>query len=107
MGTKNVFAKNVGLTGFHFPMKKVEGKDEYEIDFTNRYFNEDIPDGLCVYKGYAELADVETPGIDAILNHFQKFMGKEYIKDGKLAGKDAMATKAPQAFGYTTLASLL
>ena len=50
--TKSVFAKNTGLTGFHFPMKKAEGKDgEWEPDFANRYFTEDIPDGLCVYKG--------------------------------------------------------
>lgn len=105
--TKNVFAKNTGLTGFHFPMKQVEGKDEWLIDFQNRYFTEDIPDGLCVYKGYAELAGVATPSIDQILQHFQKFMGKEYIKDGKLQGADAMSTKAPQAFGYTTLESLL
>merc|ERR1711920_774794 len=101
---KNVFAKNAGLTGFHFPMKQKEGTSEWEIDFSNRYFTEDIPDGLCVYKGYAELAGVETPGIDAILNHFQKFMGKEYIIDGKL---QPAGTKAPQAYGFNTLDALL
>merc|ERR1719507_363642 len=105
--TKNVFAKNTGLTGFHFPMKKKEGTEEWEPDFENRYFTEDVPDGLCVYKGYAELAGVATPGIDAILEHFQKFMGKEYIKDGKLEGKDAKSTKTPQAYGYTSIESLL
>merc|ERR1711870_213873 len=88
-------------------MGKVEGTSEWEIDFANRYFTEDVPDGLCVYKGYADLAGVATPDIDAILEKFQTFMGKEYVKDGKLAGKDAMATKAPQAFGYTTLESLV
>lgn len=113
---KTVFTTNAGLTGFHFPMIFKEGEgplycpkvpDYWEIDFSHRYFTEDIPEGLCVYKGYADLAGVDTPGIDQILEHFQKFMGKEYIKDGKLAGKDVMSTKAPQAFGYTTLESLL
>jgi len=105
--TKGVFATNVGLKGFRFPMKHDDATDRWEIDFANRYFTEDIPDGLCVYKGYAELAGVSTPGIDAIVEHFQKFMGKEYIKDGKLAGANAMETKAPQAYGYTTLESLI
>lgn len=104
--TKNVFAKNNGLTGFFFPMKKNDD-GTFEPDFANRYFTEDVPDGLCVYKGYADLAGVETPGIDAILEHFQKFMGKEYVVGGKLVGKDAMSTKAPQAYGYTTLESLV
>jgi len=104
---KGVFASNVGLKNFHFPMKKVEGGSEWEIDFANRYFTEDIPDGLCVYKGYADLAGVATPGIDAIIEKFQVFMDKEYVVGGKLAGKHAMETKAPQAFGYTTLESLV
>jgi hypothetical protein len=103
---KNVFATNVGLKGFHFPMKKNEA-GEWEIDFTNRYFMEDIPEGLCVYKGYAELAGVPTPGIDAILMKFQSFMGKEYLVDGKLCGKDCMATKSPQAYGIKSLEELL
>mmetsp|Transcript_38842 Transcript_38842/g.120822 ORF Transcript_38842/g.120822 Transcript_38842/m.120822 type:complete len:416 (-) Transcript_38842:298-1545(-) len=105
---KNCFAKNVGLTGFHFPMKKSESEEgRWEIDFKNRYFMEDIPDGLCVYKGYGDLIGVPTPAIDEILAHFQKFLGKEYIKDGKLQGANAKETKAPQSFGFTTIDSLL
>lgn len=103
---KSVFATNNGLKGFHYPMKKNDA-GKWEIDFTNRYFMEDIPEGLCVYKGYAELAGVPTPGIDAILMKFQGYMGKEYIVDGKLCGKDAMATKSPQAYGITSLESLI
>jgi len=104
---KGVFATNNGLKGFHYPMKQNEETKQFEIDFTNRYFMEDIPEGLCVYKGYAELAGVPTPGIDAILSKFQSFMGKEYLVGDKLCGKDLQSTKAPQAFGISSVDDLL
>jgi len=94
-----------GYKGFKCPMKQVEGG--WVPDFANRYFTEDIPEGTCMYKGVADLAGVETPVIDEIVCFFQQFMGKEYIKDGKLAGKDVNETKSPQAFGVTSLEQLL
>jgi len=100
-----VFKTNVGLTGFRSPMKEEDGK--WLIDFKSRYFTEDIPEGLCMYKGIAELAGVPTPTIDFIIGFFQKFMGKEYVKDGKLAGADVGETKSPQRFGITTLEALI
>jgi hypothetical protein len=60
-----------------------------------------------MYKGIADLAGVETPTIDLILTHFQNLMGKEYIKNGKLAGKDVGETKSPQRFGLHSLEQLL
>jgi len=103
---KGVFATNNGLKGFHYPMKQNEAK-QWEPDFENRYFTEDIPEGLCVYKGYGELAGVPTPGVDAILAKFQPFTGKEYLVGDKLCGKDVPKTKAPQAFGISSLEDLL
>lgn len=100
-----VFKTNVGLTGFRCPMKEEGGG--WVIDFKNRYFTEDIPEGLCMYKGIADLAGVPTPTIDFIIEYFQKFMGKEYVKDGKLAGANVGETKSPQRFGITTLEALL
>merc|ERR1711920_96522 len=99
--TKGVFNTNDGYKGFKCPMKE-EGEG-WVPDFKNRYFTEDIPEGFAMYKGIADLAEVETPVIDEIFAFFQKFMGKEYIKDGKLCGADVAATKSPQAFGVTTL----
>mmetsp|Transcript_153763 Transcript_153763/g.267960 ORF Transcript_153763/g.267960 Transcript_153763/m.267960 type:complete len:754 (+) Transcript_153763:95-2356(+) len=96
---------NDGFKGFKCPMKAVEGG--FIPDFPNRYFMEDFPEGVAMYKGIADLAGVETPVIDEIFTFFQKFMGKEYIKDGKLAGADVAKTKSPQAFGVTTLEQLL
>mmetsp|Transcript_12211 Transcript_12211/g.34549 ORF Transcript_12211/g.34549 Transcript_12211/m.34549 type:complete len:419 (-) Transcript_12211:96-1352(-) len=94
-----------GFKGFRCPMKAVDGG--FVPDFTNRYFTEDIPEGVAMYKGIADLAGVETPVIDEIVCFFQKFMGKEYIKDGKLAGANMMETKSPQSYGVTSLAQLL
>jgi hypothetical protein len=94
-----------GYKGFRCPMKAVEGG--FIPDFKNRYFTEDIPEGVCMYKGIADLAGVDTPVMDEIVCFFQKFMGKEYIVGGKLAGKDVKETKSPQAFGITSLEQLL
>merc|ERR1712232_256482 len=89
-----VFNKNDGYKGFRCPMKEEGGG--WVPDFANRYFTEDIPEGFCMYKGIADLAGVETPTIDLILGFFQALMGKESLKDGKLAGKDVGETKSPQ-----------
>jgi len=62
---------------------------------------------LCTYNGIADLAGVETPVIDKILAHFQGFMGKEYLKDGKLAGKVVGETRYPERYGKYTLGELL
>jgi len=75
-------------------------------DFTNRYFTEDIPNGLCVYKGLADIACVQTPTIDKILVFFQTHMQKEFVVNGKLEGKDVDTTSAPQRFGLTTISDL-
>jgi len=99
------FNTNDGYKGFKCPMKEVEGG--WAPDFKNRYFTEDIPEGFAMYKGIADLAGVETPVIDEIFAFFQKFMEKEYIKDGKLCGANVPETKSPQAFGITTLEALL
>jgi len=94
-----------GYKGFRCPMKPVSGG--FVPDFANRYFTEDIPEGVAMYKGIADLVGVQTPVMDEIVCFFQKFMGKEYIKNGKLAGANVMETKSPQAFGITSLEQLL
>eukprot|EP00406_Dinophysis_acuminata_P020686 CAMPEP_0179341112 /NCGR_PEP_ID=MMETSP0797-20121207/69662_1 /TAXON_ID=47934 /ORGANISM="Dinophysis acuminata, Strain DAEP01" /LENGTH=517 /DNA_ID=CAMNT_0021055163 /DNA_START=1 /DNA_END=1551 /DNA_ORIENTATION=- len=99
------FNTNDGFKGFRCPMKEVEGG--FVPDFKNRYFTEDFPEGFAMYKGISDLAGVDTPVIDEIFAFFQKFMGKEYVKDGKFSGADIAATKSPQAFGVTTIEVLL
>eukprot|EP01135_Chromosphaera_perkinsii_P000650 Nk52_evm17s147 gene=Nk52_evmTU17s147 len=96
---KTFFSENPAYAGFRSPYKAVEGG--FVPDFTNRYFTEDIPLGLCLYKGVADLVDVETPMMDKVITYMQGHMGKEYVKDGKLIGKDVGETTAPQRFGLT------
>mmetsp|Transcript_27555 Transcript_27555/g.62467 ORF Transcript_27555/g.62467 Transcript_27555/m.62467 type:complete len:410 (+) Transcript_27555:91-1320(+) len=97
----SVFSTNDGFKGFRCPMKQVE--EGWVPDFDNRYFTEDIPCTVAIYKGVAEIVGVDTPAIDEVMTFFQHFMGKEYVKQGSLCGHDVAETMAPQAFGITCL----
>mmetsp|Transcript_10100 Transcript_10100/g.18647 ORF Transcript_10100/g.18647 Transcript_10100/m.18647 type:complete len:457 (-) Transcript_10100:505-1875(-) len=107
--TKGVFSTNNGYKGFRCPMKEQDGG--WVPDFKNRYFSEDFPDSFAIYKGLADLVDYPTPTMDRCFLWAQPYMGKEYVTGevgkAKLDGKDAMSTKAPQAFGFTTLEAFL
>ncbi|WP_163930515.1 NAD/NADP octopine/nopaline dehydrogenase family protein [Paraferrimonas sp. SM1919] len=102
---EDFFTGNPAYKGFRCPFAAIEGG--FKPDFANRYFTEDIPLGLCLYKGVAELAGVATPNIDEIINWAQAHMGKEYLVDNKLVGKDVIETHAPQRFAIDTLSALL
>lgn len=80
-------------------MTEVEGG--YVPDVTYRYFSEDVPCGLVVIKGIAELFDIETPMIVTVIEWMQEKMGKEYLVHGRVGGRDLGETKAPQRFGLT------
>ena len=96
---------NKGYRGLTHPMTEVEidGAKKYVPNFKYRYFTEDIPMGLVVTRGIAELAGVPTPHMDDVILWCQKMIGKEYIVDGKLTGKDLHSTRAPQHYGFTDL----
>jgi len=99
-----IFASNDAYKGFRCPFKRVDGG--WVPDFENRYFTEDIPCGLCIYKGVADIVNVPTPMMDRVLTWAQEHMGKEYLVEGRLQGKDVGETTAPQRFGITTVAQL-
>jgi len=101
---KTMFQKNPAYIGFKCPYIKVDGGFVPNLD--SRYFTEDIPLGLCLYKGVAELVGVKTPTIDKVIAFMQEKMGKEYIKQGRLVGKDVGETTAPQRFGITNVNEL-
>ncbi|CAG9461701.1 unnamed protein product [Pedinophyceae sp. YPF-701] len=75
-------------------------------DNASAYFSEDIPCGLVPIRGLAQLLDVPTPHIDEVLTWCQDMMGKEYLVDGQLVGRDVRETRAPQAYGVTCVRSL-
>jgi len=97
---------NKGYRGLTHPMKEVkteEGKTKYVPNFNYRYFTEDIPCGLVVTRGIAELAGVPTPHMDDVIMWCQQVMGKEFLVDGKLCGKDLGITRSPQVYGCKDL----
>eukprot|EP00536_Pseudo-nitzschia_multiseries_P014705 jgi/Psemu1/215659/e_gw1.754.16.1 len=91
---------NKGYRGLKHPMKA-----QYLPDFGSRYFTEDMPMGLIVTRGIAELAGVPTPNMDRVILWCQEQMGKEYLLNpgGRLIGKDLGTTRAPQTFGFYDL----
>lgn len=103
---------NKGYRGLTHPMREVvdtsAGGKKYVPNFNYRYFSEDVPMGLIVTRGIAELAGVPTPNMDSVILWCQEKMGKEYLADGgTLTGKDLRTTRAPQTFGFTDLDTFL
>eukprot|EP00922_Rhytidocystis_sp_ex-Travisia-forbesii_P056852 GHVS01084108.1.p1 GENE.GHVS01084108.1~~GHVS01084108.1.p1 ORF type:complete len:289 (-),score=23.91 GHVS01084108.1:59-925(-) len=102
---EEMFKDNLAYKGYRFCLKQVEGG--WEPNVSDRYFTEDIPLGLCLIKGVAEILEVKTPMVDSIAMWAQDLMGKEYLVNGKLQGKDVKETGAPQRFGITTFEKLM
>lgn len=96
-----------GLTHPTVEVKADDGSTKYMPNYKYRYFTEDIPMGLCVTRGIAELAGVPTPNLDDVIMWCQKCMGKEYLVDGKFIGKDIAGTRSPQTYGYQDLDTFL
>jgi len=79
----------------------------YEPKFAYRYLTEDVPYGLAVVKAIAEVAEVETPAIDAVILWAQEKLGKQYMIGGKLNGRDARELPTPHHAGIKTLTHLI
>jgi len=45
--------------------------------------------------------------MDKVIMWAQDYMGKEYLVDGRLTGRDVASTRAPQCYGINTLATLI
>ena len=72
----------------------IEMEKGYKLDGDHRYFIEDIPYGLVLIKSVADLCHVTTPKIDMVLSWAQTVMGKEYLINGELRGKDVTESGA-------------
>ena len=97
---------NAAFQGIKHPVKTTED-GKFVPDFTHRYMTEDVPYGLVVIRGIAEIVGVQTPNIDKVLKWCQEKMGKEYLVNSKLQGKDVASSRAPQRYGFTSLESIL
>ncbi|XP_052073705.1 opine dehydrogenase-like [Mytilus californianus] len=96
---------NQSYSQFVHPMNAVE--NGYVPDFEYRYMTEDIPFGLVVMKGIAEIVSVETPTMDKIIKWAQSKIGKEYLVGGSLKGKHLKEVRAPQSYEIRSLDELL
>lgn len=109
--TGEAIKSNQRLKYVKAPMKEVKGKDgstEYMPITDSRMFYDDIPHGLCVLFGIAEILHVPTPMISKMIIENQIMMGKEYLvqtpdaKGRHAKGRDWGETAAPQNFGVRT-----
>jgi hypothetical protein len=89
------------------PTPMLTTADGFVPDFQSRYFTEDIPYGLLIIKGVAEITATATPAIDTILTWAQTMMDKEYLVGAKLDGKDIAGSPIPQNSGITTTDDLI
>ena len=95
------FVTNRGYAGLRAPMR---ASDEGLVpDYHSRYLSEDVPYGLLVARGIAELADLPTPMIDKVITWAQAHMGREYLVDGKLQECNPSISRAPQCYGLRSL----
>lgn len=103
---KAVFNSNRVYQGLKAPV--VEGeRGYYVLDKNTRYVQEDLPFGLLVSKGLALLCGLDTPVMDEVITLLQNWMGKEYLLQGELQGRDIREARIPQNYGITSLADFL
>lgn len=88
---------NQAYQGVRTPMRRTP--EGLMPDFESRFLVEDIPHGMAILKGVAEIVDIETPTLDSVMTWCQERMGKEYLRGGRLCGRDVGETDAPQVFG--------
>ena len=100
-----MFQTNRGYQTLGVPVKKVDSG--YQVNVKVRYLTEDLPFGLLVTRGIASVVGVENPMIDEVITSTSAWIGKEYLVDGELVGRDVMTTRAPQRYGIDSLEELI
>ncbi|CEM01810.1 unnamed protein product [Vitrella brassicaformis CCMP3155] len=100
--TLSCFASNPGYDTLSSPVVDV-GEGMVVPNFDYRYLNSDIPFGLVVTRGVAQLAGVSMPTVDFLIRWSQEKLGKEWLLGDKLCGRDMGKTRAPQVFDCHTL----
>jgi hypothetical protein len=97
---------NRGYADIAHPTLRLPGGG-YVPDLQHRFLSEDVPFGLVVVRSIAAIAGVDTPRIDEVLSWCQQSMGKEYLVDGRLTGRDIRETRCAHRYGLTTPADIL
>ncbi len=99
------FVTNRSYAGLRAPMR--QAGSGWVPDFQARYLSEDVPYGLVVTRGIAELAGVPTPVMDEVITWAQERLGKTYLVNRSLQGRDVASTRAPQRYGFHQLDDLI
>ena len=102
---QSAFNTNRAYAGIRFPVTPAE-QGRVTPAFAVRYLTEDVPFGLLVTRGIAELASVGTPMISRVIEWAQARIGREYLVEGRVAGRDVCQSRAPQRFGIDSLEQL-
>lgn len=102
---RTIFTSNTGYRLMKVPM--IRERDGFMINVKARIFTEDIPFGLCVLKGVAELLDIDVPFVTSAIEWHQKLMGKEFVRNGRLNMEEIAQTGAPQRFGFDSIEKLI
>lgn len=97
---------NAGYAHIEHPMTQT-ADGRYVPDFQHRFLMEDVPFGLVVVRSIAEIAGVPTPGIDEVLLWCQEKMGRQYLVNFRLVGRDIGETRCAFRYGLTTLEDIL
>ena len=92
------YRSNRAYQGITAPVEPTDVPGKVKCPAGHRYFQDDIPYGLCVFRYLADLVDVTTPEIDRLIEWGQKIMGKEYLVEGQLRGK---STSDIPIWGYS------
>jgi len=93
---RSAIVTNRAYQGIRTPVTQIDGG--VVPDFSSRFLTEDVPHGLAVMKGCAEIVGVGTPELDRVLAWCQERLNKEYLVGDRLIGRDLAETAAPQAF---------
>lgn len=101
---KTIMATNQAYSQAKTPVSVVEGG--VVPNPQHRVVQDDIPHGLCVLKDIAEHLGQNTPWIDRMIEWHQELMGKEYLVDGKLCGRDVEETSSLSALGAKQLSHI-
>lgn len=88
------------------PAKEI-APQSYVPDFQYRYMREDVPFGLVVTKGFAQLAGVGTPAIDVVLRWAQRKLNSRYVRNGRLDMTGVYALPVPQNYGFESVDALV
>jgi len=98
---RTCFVTNESYAGLRAPMRPTE--NGWAPDFEARYLTEDVPYGLLVTRGIAELAGLATPMIDRVISWTQSLLVTEYLVDGQLGKAGLTVSRAPQRYSFRSL----